>query len=338
MYDVRFHGPFVLLPQQVREAHYRVAQPAAPGAAGRWGAQYPSLWVTRGGGGTFASVWSPNTFARSGFYVSDTTDAGLRLRTVVRAPSRARDQAGRVANWEFHAPQTEEESATSPDAVALRDRRFHQHHVRQLQGVSRDAQPRAVSRGGADLRLVEHPLPQRARELGARLWHLRRERLRHVPARGEVPVRQRHPGHDAARRGARARLRGVRHRRRSEPPGLPHRRLRWLRQGDRGASRRRVRRDRRRRGRRCRHALLRRPPPAPDLLVVARARPLHRRRRASRPGEPGGRTVGRPARPVVGRAARARSTRCDRARHPTPSPSSSRVRWRRRPMRRSCCR
>lgn len=67
MYDVRFHGPFVFFPQQVRDTHYKVAQPSAPGASGRWGAQYPSLWVTRGGGGTFASVWSPNTFARSGF-------------------------------------------------------------------------------------------------------------------------------------------------------------------------------------------------------------------------------------------------------------------------------
>src|SRR6185436_14845579 len=35
----------------------------------RWDAQYHSIWVTDGGGGTFANVWSPDTYAQSGFYV-----------------------------------------------------------------------------------------------------------------------------------------------------------------------------------------------------------------------------------------------------------------------------
>lgn len=119
MYDVRFHGPFVFFPQQVRDTHYKVAQPAAPGATGRWGAQYPSLWVTRGGGGTFASVWSPNTFARSGFYVSDTTTPGYVYELSSEHHLAHEIKLERVANWEFHAPQTEEEAATSPDAVAV---------------------------------------------------------------------------------------------------------------------------------------------------------------------------------------------------------------------------
>jgi hypothetical protein len=119
MYDVRFHGPFVFFPQQVRDAHYKVAQPAAPGAAGRWGAQYPSLWVTRGGGGTFASVWSPNTFARSGFYVSDTKTPGYVYELSSEHHLAHEIRLERVANWEFYAPQTEEEAATSPDAVAI---------------------------------------------------------------------------------------------------------------------------------------------------------------------------------------------------------------------------
>jgi sugar lactone lactonase YvrE len=119
MYDVRFHGPFVFFPQQVRDTHYKVAQPAAPGATGRWGAQYPSLWVTRGGGGTFASVWSPNTFARSGFYVSDTTTRGVVYELSSEHHLAHEIKLERVANWEFHAPQTEEEAATSPDAVAI---------------------------------------------------------------------------------------------------------------------------------------------------------------------------------------------------------------------------
>ena len=94
MYDVRFHGPFVPLPQQVREAHYRVAQPAAPGAAGRWGAQYPSLWVTRRRRRHVRiGVESQHLRALRLLRVGH-TDAGLCVPTVVRAPSRARDQAG----------------------------------------------------------------------------------------------------------------------------------------------------------------------------------------------------------------------------------------------------
>jgi sugar lactone lactonase YvrE len=119
MYDVRFHGPFVFFPPQVRDTHYKVAQPTAPGASGRWGAQYPSLWVTRGGGGTFASVWSPNTFARSGFYVSDTTTPGYVYELSSEHHLAHEIKLERVSNWEFHAPQTEEEAATSPDAVAI---------------------------------------------------------------------------------------------------------------------------------------------------------------------------------------------------------------------------
>jgi sugar lactone lactonase YvrE len=119
MYDVRFHGPFVFFPQQVRERHYKVAQPAAPGATGRWGAQYPSLWVTNGGGGTFAAVWSPNTFARSGFYVSDTKTPGYVYELSSEHHLAHEIKLERVENWEFHAPQTEEEAASSPDAVAI---------------------------------------------------------------------------------------------------------------------------------------------------------------------------------------------------------------------------
>ena len=119
MYDVRFHGPFVFFPQQVRDTHYKVAQPQVPGATGRWGAQYPSLWVTNGGGGTFAAVWSPNTFARSGFYVSDTKTPGFVYELSSEHHLAHEIKLERVENWEFHAPQTEEEAASSPDAVAI---------------------------------------------------------------------------------------------------------------------------------------------------------------------------------------------------------------------------
>ena len=79
-----------------RRCGRRSIRPAAGArqfAAGRWGAQYPSLWVTRGGGGTFNNIWSPNTFAQSGLLRLRHDDAWPRLPTVGRASSVRRDQA-----------------------------------------------------------------------------------------------------------------------------------------------------------------------------------------------------------------------------------------------------
>ncbi len=57
MDDVQFHGfAGTFLPPNVRSALYPGGRGNAPYASGRWGAQYPSLWVTRGGGGTFSNV------------------------------------------------------------------------------------------------------------------------------------------------------------------------------------------------------------------------------------------------------------------------------------------
>ena len=87
--------------------------------AGRWGAQYPSLWVTHGGGGTFANIWTPNTFAQSGFYVSDTTTPGHVYELSAEHHLFNEIKLDRVENWDFNAPQTEEEAPTSPEAVSL---------------------------------------------------------------------------------------------------------------------------------------------------------------------------------------------------------------------------
>ena len=85
----------------------------------RWDAQYHSIWVTDGGGGTFANVWSPDTYAQSGFYVSDTTTPGRVLQLSAEHHGRVEIGLDRVENWELHAPQTEEEVGESPDALSL---------------------------------------------------------------------------------------------------------------------------------------------------------------------------------------------------------------------------
>jgi hypothetical protein len=90
-----------------------------PVADGRWDAQYPSIWVTDGGGGTFADVWSPNTFAQAGFYVTSTKTPGHVYEMSVEHHARNEFVLDNVENWEFLAPQTEQEVGDGPEAVSL---------------------------------------------------------------------------------------------------------------------------------------------------------------------------------------------------------------------------
>jgi hypothetical protein len=85
----------------------------------RWDGQYPSLWVADGGGGTFADIWTPDTFAQSGMYVSDTKTPGHVYEISAEHHVRTEIKLERVENWEFLAPQTEEESGESPEALSL---------------------------------------------------------------------------------------------------------------------------------------------------------------------------------------------------------------------------
>jgi hypothetical protein len=93
----------------------------------RWDAQYPSLWVTNGGGGTFSNIWTANTYAQSGFTVSDTTTPGHVYEISNEHHGRAEFVLNRVANWEFLAPQTEEEVGESQDALSFDIR--NSHHI-----------------------------------------------------------------------------------------------------------------------------------------------------------------------------------------------------------------
>ncbi len=95
------------------------ARSGDPVADGRWDAQYPSIWVTDNGGGTFTDVWSPNTFAQAGFYVTNTSTPGHVYEMSVEHHVRNEFVLDNVANWEFLAPQTEQEVGDGPDAVSL---------------------------------------------------------------------------------------------------------------------------------------------------------------------------------------------------------------------------
>jgi hypothetical protein len=79
----------------------------------------PSILVTDGGGGTFSAIWSPNTFASSGFYVSDTVTPGHVYQLSNEHHIRNEIILDNVQNWEFLAPQTEQEVGEQGDAISL---------------------------------------------------------------------------------------------------------------------------------------------------------------------------------------------------------------------------
>ncbi|WBS05322.1 glycosyl hydrolase family 28-related protein [Pseudoduganella sp. SL102] len=84
-----------------------------------WDRQYPSVWVTDGGGGTFSGIWSPSGYAQSGFHVSNTKTPGHVYELSAEHHVRAEIVLDGVENWEFLAPQTEEEVRDGMDAVSL---------------------------------------------------------------------------------------------------------------------------------------------------------------------------------------------------------------------------
>ena len=85
----------------------------------RWDGQYSSLWVTHGGGGTFADIWTPDTFAQAGFYVSDTKTPGHVYELSNEHHVRNEIKFDHVENWDINAPQTEEEAGESPESLSL---------------------------------------------------------------------------------------------------------------------------------------------------------------------------------------------------------------------------
>lgn len=117
--DVQFFaGGQLYLSDATRAAYYKNDGSHDFFSAGRWGAQYPSLWVEQGGG-VFADIWTPDTFAQAGFEVSDTAIPGHVYELSNEHHLFNEIRLDHVENWDFNAPQTEEEAPTSAEAVSL---------------------------------------------------------------------------------------------------------------------------------------------------------------------------------------------------------------------------
>ena len=120
MNDVRFLGGHGTNGSDgKRENPYNSTHSGDPDPARRWDSQYPSLWVTDGGGGTFFDLWTPSTFAQAGMLVSDTSTSGRVYQISSEHHVRYEVQVKRAANWEIYALQTEGERGESGFSSAL---------------------------------------------------------------------------------------------------------------------------------------------------------------------------------------------------------------------------
>ncbi len=120
MDDVRFlggHGTNAA--DGTRMNPYNNTHTGDPNPKYRWDAQYPSLWITDGGGGTFADIWTPDTFAEAGLLISHTSTPGFVYELSCEHHVRNEIKLDGAENWELDALQTEEERGESGDALPL---------------------------------------------------------------------------------------------------------------------------------------------------------------------------------------------------------------------------
>jgi hypothetical protein len=114
--DVKFIG-----------GHGGMQRPGAtsrPGIYGRgtdpaWDTQYWSLWITNGGGGTFFNIWTANTYATAGAYISNTSTPSHIYALSVEHHVRNEIRFNNVANFNVYALQLEEESRESTECQPL---------------------------------------------------------------------------------------------------------------------------------------------------------------------------------------------------------------------------
>ena len=181
----------------------------------RWDSQYPSLWIADGGGGTFADIWTPDTFAQAGFMVSNTSTPGHVYELSNEHHVRNEIVFDHAANWWVNAPQTEEEAGESPESLSLEFDFSHNITIANYHGYR-------VTRSRA-------PFPAAVRLYQSTDIHFRNVHVNAESGYGicdengcgtflraeQVSLRKRHRRRDPSPGGSRARVRGARHRRKT---------------------------------------------------------------------------------------------------------------------------
>ncbi len=116
MEDVKFLGGHGSVPWQ---KIYNQNHSADPDPQRHWNSQYPSLWVTDGGGGTFKNIWTASTFANAGMAITNTTTEGRVYELSSEHHVSNEIKIHSSANWKIFALQTEEEWGEGPQAQPL---------------------------------------------------------------------------------------------------------------------------------------------------------------------------------------------------------------------------
>jgi sugar lactone lactonase YvrE len=120
MDDVRFLGGHgTNYPGVSFATIYNNTHTADSDARRKWDSQYPSLWITDGGGGTFADIWTPSTFAQAGVSISNTATSGRIYELSSEHHVRNEVKLNHASNWQIYALQTEEERGEGPFALPL---------------------------------------------------------------------------------------------------------------------------------------------------------------------------------------------------------------------------
>ena len=84
-----------------------------------WDAQYWSLWITNGGGGTFKDLWTASPYAQAGLYISNTSTEGRVYAMSAEHHVRNEVILRNASNWKLYALQMEEESGEGSYALPV---------------------------------------------------------------------------------------------------------------------------------------------------------------------------------------------------------------------------
>ena len=84
-----------------------------------WATQYWSLWITNGGGGTFKDIWTANTWAGNGAYISNTSTPGRIYAMSIEHHVNNEIRFNNVSNFKVYALQLEEESRESSECQPM---------------------------------------------------------------------------------------------------------------------------------------------------------------------------------------------------------------------------
>ncbi|HEX2967457.1 MAG TPA: glycosyl hydrolase family 28-related protein [Bacteroidales bacterium] len=84
-----------------------------------WDNQYWSLWITNNGGGTFKDLWTANTYATSGLFVSNTSTPSRVYAISLEHHVRNEARFENVSNWKLYAFQLEEESREGKECQSV---------------------------------------------------------------------------------------------------------------------------------------------------------------------------------------------------------------------------